>query len=111
MISSFINFSSGYYEREMAGKMGVTISELKSFYKSFFTKKGDEYLIKGEEDPILRLKTHEFIKKFGLELIPSFDKYLYQIMLEQLNGYEIDGMSDEEFKHVGGPILLSGIAN
>jgi hypothetical protein len=111
MISSFINFSSGYYEREMAGKMGVTVSELKSFYKSFFIKQGAEYLIKGEEDPILRQKTHEFIKKFGLESIPAFDKYLYQIMLEQLNGYEIDSMSDEEFKHVGGPILLSGVAN
>jgi hypothetical protein len=111
MISSFINFSSGYYEKEMAGKMGVTVSELKTFYKVFFTKQGDEYLIKGEEDPILRQKTHAFIQKFGLELIPAFDKYLYQIMLEQLNGYEIDSMSDEEFKHVGGPILLSGLAN
>lgn len=111
MISSFINFVEGHYKEETAGKMGVTISELKSFYHKFFTKNGDEFLIKGEEDPILRTQTLEFIKKFGLELIPRFDKYLYQIMLEQLNGYEVDGMSEEDFKHIGGPILLNYTSN
>ncbi len=28
-------------------------------------------------------------------------------MVEQLNGYEIDNMSEEDFCHVGGPILLN----
>ena len=107
MISSFINFVGGYYQESAAGKMGVTISELKNFYHLFFKKNGEEYLIKGEEDPILREKTSHFIKKFGLELIPRFDKYLYQIMLEQLNGYEVDGMTEEDFRHIGGPILLN----
>lgn len=111
MISSFINFVGGFYQESSAGKMGVTISELKSFYHQFFTKNGDEYLIKGEEDPVLREKTEDFIHKFGLELIPRFDKYLYQIMLEQLNGYEIDSMNEEDFKHIGGPILLNYASN
>jgi hypothetical protein len=110
IISSFINFVGGYYEKEDtsgAGKMGVTVGELKSFYHQFFTKNGNEYLIKGEEDPILREKSADFIRKFGLDQVPSFDRYLYQIMLEQLNGYEVDGMTDEDFQHVGGPILLN----
>lgn len=111
MISSFINFVGGYYEKETAGKMGVTIFELKKFYQSFFIKNGQEYLIKGEEDPILRQKTNEFIMRFGLNYVPRFDKYLYQIMIEQLNGYEIDNMSEEDFSHVGGPILLNNISN
>lgn len=111
MISSFVNFAQGHYQEETAGKMGVTISELKNFYHKFFTKNGEEYLIKGEEDTILREQTTAFIKKFGLEMIPRFDKYLYQIMLEQLNGYEVDGMSEEEFKHIGGPILLNFTSN
>ncbi len=111
MISSFINFSAGYYDQDIAGKMGVTISELKRFYDEFFKKWGEEYLIKGEDDLILRDKTVEFIKRFGLEQIPRFDKYLYQIMLEQLNGYEIDNMEEEEFKHIGGPVLLNNIVN
>jgi hypothetical protein len=111
MISSFINFVGGFYTESSAGKMGVTLSELKSFYQTFFVKSGEEFLIKGEEDPILRTQTLNFIKKFGLEQIPRFDKYLYQIMIEQLNGYEIDRMEEEEFKHVGGPILLNNTKN
>ncbi len=81
------------------------------FYHSFFNKQGEEYLIKGEEDPVLREQSVHFIKKFGLELIPGFNKYLYQIMIEQLNGYAIDNMEEEEFKHVGGPILLNNVRN
>jgi hypothetical protein len=91
--------------------MGVTISELKSFYHQFFMKNGEEYLIKGEEDPVLRLQTKNFIEKFGLTLIKKFDRYLYQIMLEQLNGYEVDNMTEEDFKHIGGPILLNFTSN
>ncbi len=111
MISSFINFVGGYFETEKRGKMGVTLSELKSFYHKFFTKNGEEYLIKGEEDPQLHEKTIEFVKQFGLEKVPAFEKYLYQIMVEQLNGYEIDGMEEEEFRHVGGPIILNTTRN
>jgi hypothetical protein len=111
MISSFINFVGGYYQESNHGKMGVTIDELKAFYHKFFTKQNEEYLIKGEEDPVLREKTAQFIEKFGLTLIPRFDQYLYQIMLEQLNGYEIDNMDEEEFKHIGGPILLNAVSN
>lgn len=111
IISSFINFVGGHYQESSAGKMGVTISELKNFYHQFFMKKGSEYLIKGEEDPVLREKAHDFILKFGLDRIPRFDKYLYQILLEQLNGYEIDGMTEEDFKHIGGPILLNYASN
>lgn len=111
MISSFINYIGGFYNVSSAGKMGVTISELKNFYHNFFIKQGEEYLIKGEEDPVLREKTLEFIKKFGLETIPDFNKYLYQIMIEQLNGYAIDNMEEEEFKHIGGPILLNNVQN
>lgn len=107
MISSFINFVGGHYQESSAGKMGVTISELTNFYHKFFKKNDNEYLIKGEEDPILREQTKLFIEKFGLTQIPRFDRYLYQIMLEQLNGYEVDGMEEEDFRHIGGPILLN----
>lgn len=107
MISSLINFVGEHYQENVAGKMGITISELKDFYHKYFNKNGNEYLIKGEEDLILREKISLFVEKFGLALIPHFDKYLYQILLEQMNGYEIDSMDTEEFRHIGGPILLN----
>ncbi len=111
MISSLINFSAGHYLDTTNGKMGVTIIELKKFYSTYFTKQNDEYLIKGEEDPILKKLIVEFLQKFGLDTIPAFEKYIYQIMVEQLNGYEIDSMEEEEFKHIGGPILLNFTQN
>lgn len=111
MVSSFINFVGGHYKEESAGKMGVTIDELRGFYHQFFRKQGKEYLIKGEEDPVLRQKTHDFIEIFGLSLVPKFDRYLYQVLLEQLNGYEVDDMETEDFRHVGGPILLNPTIN
>ncbi len=111
LISSFINFSQGTYEKEQASKMGISIKELKSFYHAFFTKNGEEYLIKGEEDKVLREKIHSFVEKFGLSKIPDFDRYLYQILLEQMNGYEVDVLSEEDFKHIGGPILLVSKSN
>lgn len=107
MISSFINFTGGHYQEAHASKMGATIIELKTFYHLFFQKVGNEYLIKGIEDSLLTEKISLFAQKFGLSLIPGFERYLYQVMTEQLNGYEIDNMSEEDFKHVGGPILLN----
>jgi len=111
LISSFINFVGGYYKNESAGKMGVTIGELKSFYHQFFIKNGQEYLIKGEEDPILKEQTVNFIKQFGFDQVPRFENYLYQVMIEQLNGYEVDNMDQEDFKHIGGPVILNDSKN
>jgi len=111
MISSFINFVGGHYKIDSSGKMGITVHELVNFYRKFFIKKNDEYLIKGEEDPILKSETLNFIKQFGLDQVPRFDNYLYQVMVEQLNGYEIDNMEAEDFKHIGGPILLNDSVN
>jgi hypothetical protein len=111
LISSFVNFSGGHLFEGSHSKMGVTIQELKTFYYNFFNKNGDEFLIKGEEDPKLKPKIIEFIEKFGLSNIPAFQVYLYQVLVEQLNGYEIDVMDEEEFRHIGGPILLNSTKN
>ncbi len=107
MISSFINFINGFYDSDAPGKMGVTVDELRRFYHAFFQKRGDEYLIKGEEDPVLRQQIGQFIQRFGLLEIPDFERYLYQIMVEQLNGYEVDKLGEEDYRHIGGPILLN----
>lgn len=111
MISSFINYNAGHYEESEAGKMGVTVSELKKFYGMHFQKQGEEYLIKGSNDQSLSESITGFTKKFGLSQVPNFEVYLHQVMVEQLNGYEVDGMTEEDFKHIGGPILLNNVQN
>lgn len=106
IISSFINFSLGNLGSENA-KMGVKVSELKKFYQKFFKKHGEEYLLKSFEDSELHPAIESFCSQFGLSTVSRIENYLYQILVEQLNGYEIDSLDAEEFKHIGGPILLN----
>jgi hypothetical protein len=106
MISSLINFLGGNLSPEARGKMGVTLSELKAFYTRYFIKNGSEYLLKGENGE-LQGSLKSFTEQFGMANIPKFPEYLFQVIVEQMNGYEIDDMTPEDFQHVGGPILLN----
>lgn len=110
MISSFINFVLGNLKKENA-KMGVSVDELRAFYKMFFFKRGEEYFIKSFEDKEIAHTFSAFSNEFGLSTVKRFENYLYQILVEQLNGYELDNLSTEDFKHIGGPILLNTTLN
>ena len=107
MLSSLINFAGGHFERADGAKMGVSLEELKGFYQRFFQKHGKEWLLKGEEEPTLHPLLNEFVAKFGLSVVPGFTVWLRQVMVEQMNSYEIDTMSDEDFRHVGGPLIFT----
>jgi len=39
------------------------------------------------------------------------DQYLYGVLSEHLSGYEFDTLAEDDFKHIGGPILLQVTAN
>ena len=110
IISSFINYTLGNLGQEHA-KMGVKVAELKTFYQRFFFKRGEEYLLKSFEDEELGKLITEFCSQFGLVTVPRIENYFYQILVEQLNGYEIDNLDEEEFRHIGGPILLNESLN
>jgi len=49
----------------------------------------------------------KFLNDFGMEKILYGKDYLYNILLQHFEGYEFDKMADDEFKHVGGVILLN----
>ncbi len=111
LISSFINFCLGHFNGDDVNKMGVSISELKEFYKIFFVKKEDEYLIKPMDDNQTLKLIQEFVTQFGMQEIPDFAMYLHGILSEHLSGYELETLSDEDFQHIGGPILLNSLQN
>lgn len=106
LISSFINFSLGNSLDKDVNKLGLTISELKSFIESFFTKNGNEYLLMPLAQEEMSLKINEFIQAIFSQNIDGFDIYLHGVLSEHLSGYEFDQLEDEDFTHVGGPILL-----
>lgn len=107
LISSYVNFSLGNFSEGNANKMGVTINELKKFTKLYFDKLENEYLIKPSNDEEIINNTNKFIEKFGFNEIPGIYDFIYGILNENLNGYELDDLAADDFKHVGGPIILN----
>lgn len=99
IISSFINYS---LKHETANKMGLSIAEFKTFIDKSFIVNGDEHILKGQD----QLDLTGYSEKYGFNIVGQFEDYLYGIMCEHLNGYDFMSLSEEDFAHVGGPILL-----
>jgi hypothetical protein len=112
LISSLINFSLGTNHQGEMNKMGLTVVELKKFVSDFFVKEVDgDHVPAFLDSNSLSLKIQKFNRDYGLSTIDGMDLYMHGILDEQLSGYHFNELDDEEFKHVGGPILLNTTAN
>lgn len=111
LISSFINYSLGNWSSQNVNKMGVTISELREFFKAFYTKNDGEHMLNSFSSKEIQKTINDFIVSFGFESIKGMDRYLYGVLSEHLSGYDFDTLDNEDFKHIGGPILLNYIKN
>ena len=107
IISSFMNFSLAPQKKINSAKLGLTIEELKEFVAKYFIKLESEYSLKMHTDTELSKRIHDFVSSYGLDAVDGVEDYLYGIIYENLSGYDYDSLDEEEFKHVGGPILLS----
>lgn len=104
ILSSFINYTLGKLGSE-SPKMGVTIAELKKFYSEYFDKEDKEYEVKTISE--IGPKINEFKEKFGMSNVKGIEKYVYSVIQDQMNGYEVDSLTDEDYAHIGGPIILT----
>jgi hypothetical protein len=107
LISSFINYCLGHYQQSDVNKMGLSIDEFQKFIKTYFKKAADEYYLLPFESEIMQKQLVLFTESFGLSIVPNFVNYLYGVLSEHLSGYEFDGLANEDYQHVGGPILLA----
>ena len=92
----------GYFQDSKDNKLGISIEE----YKLFSEKILDENKNSVNQDKKLN-QMDEFLAAFGLNQIPGMDDYFMEILIDQLEGYRYNELKDEEFKHVGGPIILN----
>ncbi len=106
IISSFINFSLNPVKGSQ-GKLGLTVTEFKTFYEKYFNFVGGEYSLKMITDLEIQKMLVEFSETYGLNEVVDFHEYLYGILYENLSGYEYHSLEDKDFEHVGGPILLT----
>ena len=94
IISNLANFTLGYYKEasQAVGKLGVTLTEYKTFAQKAL-----------KED----LDIKAFQDKFGLGEVFQFPLYIKNLLKNHLVGHNFEKMSDEEFRYVGGPIILA----
>lgn len=105
LLSSFANhFLSSFNEKNTSStsKLGLTIEEYKRFSSGIITSEGEFVLT-----PELFKKIQHFAESFGLNQVYDFNNYMQDLLKTQLVGYDLDQMNDEDFKHVGGPIILT----
>lgn len=106
LLSSFANHLIGSYDKEKnpggSPKMGLTIEEFKKFTVMILTKQGTVL-------PEQQLSSHidSFRKQFGFFGVKGFGAYLRSVLTMQLEGYDYENLAIEDYRHVGGPILLS----
>ncbi|MCO4793386.1 MAG: hypothetical protein KC493_06735 [Bacteriovoracaceae bacterium] len=102
LMSTFANFVLGNFDKENVNRMGLTVDEYKRFSDGLMA---DGKVDKNSENG---QKIDAFIEKFGMNNVLGLDNYLLGILTEQMEGYDYTNLSTEDFKHVGGPILLVG---
>ncbi|MCR9205881.1 MAG: DUF6178 family protein, partial [Halobacteriovoraceae bacterium] len=107
LISSFANMllvEKGLLKQEVVdqGKLGLTILEFKSFCQLCLNSEG---LLKSD----LVKQLSGFKKGFGFESLEGFDEYFLDLLRSQIVGYDYENLSEDDFAHVGGPIILKGV--
>jgi hypothetical protein len=102
LLSSFANFFLGTYDEKNTSKLGLTIDEFKKFAQIIVTSEGKFVLT-----PELYKKIQNFADTFGLNTVFDFNNYLQDLLKSQLEGYDFLTMEDEDYQHIGGPIILT----
>ncbi|MBL7666153.1 MAG: hypothetical protein JNM93_13540 [Bacteriovoracaceae bacterium] len=111
LLSSFANFSLGNYQNKDVNKMGLTTSEFKKFIDAHFELVDGNHKLRASSDKNLQKKVQDFAEAYGFGVVKKFEAYLYEILDENLSNYNFNDLKDEDFRHVGGPILLNTLKN
>lgn len=106
LLSSFANHLIGSYDREKnpqgSPKMGLTIEEFKKFASMVLTQDWEL-----EDNQTLDSQITSFRKQFGFTTVKGFSEYMREVLSQQLLGYDYANLKHEDYRHVGGPIILS----
>ncbi len=102
LLTSFANFRLGHFKDGMPQRMGLTIDEFKTFVAPFTNEEGEISLSDDLKEGI-----KVFLTTFGMDQIAGMEAYFAYLVQSHLDGYDYQGLAFDEFKHVGGPILLN----
>lgn len=107
LLSNFANYYLSSFNEKPAdatsAKLGLTVDEYRAFSQGIISPSEGKFIL----TPELFKKIQNFTETYGLNQVFDFNNYLQDLLKSQLEGYDLDGMSDEDYKHVGGPIILT----
>lgn len=95
LISCFANYHLGYFENQKNRKLGISIPDAKKFFNEAIIQAG------------INEKIVAFLKSFGLGEILGLPLYLNKILKDHLEGIDLELLGPQDFKHVGGPVILT----
>lgn len=99
IISNLVNYSLDKFSSADGPKMGVTIDEYKEFSRKFI-----------ENEEALKETIDGFLSQFGLSEVNGAEVYLFDITMDQMSGYVLADLTEDEFKHLGGPIIFNTLS-
>lgn len=94
LLSCFFNTNLGKLNSEDDKKLGITVEE---FNEVLFKIKNDEVNIP------------QFLKSFGMDKVTLANEFLEYLIDDHLGGYDLAELQLEDYKHVGGPLILNYI--
>lgn len=102
VLSSLANYMIGNLGPKSKNKMGLTTDEFLKWASSMVGNDGKIRDKKGLTKEMLK-----FMQEYGLDQINGFSSYLMGLVLIHLEGYDYSSLRLEDFKHVGGPVILN----
>ncbi|MBK25810.1 MAG: hypothetical protein CME70_17555 [Halobacteriovorax sp.] len=100
LLTSMANFKLGQLDTDEK-KLGLTVNEYREF--AGMVTSGESLLSASELNKVL----DSFVQKFGLVQVGGIKYYLLTLLEKHMSGYDFSELPEEDFKHVGGPILLN----
>ena len=107
LLSNFANFYLSSFSEINShvpnGKLGLTVDEYKKFSQGIISPSESKFIL----TPELFKKIQKFSETYGLNQVFDFNNYLQDLLKSQLEGYDLDHMEEDDYKHIGGPIILN----
>ncbi len=95
LISCFANYHLGHLENPKNRKLGISISDARKFFNEVISTPG------------INERLEAFLSSFGMGNISGLSKYLNKILKDHLEGIDLNILGNQDFKHVGGPVILN----
>jgi hypothetical protein len=101
LLGSFAHSLLGTFSDSNSHKLGLTIDEYKKFASFIVNNEGE---IKSDDE--FMTKVDLFLNSFGLDKVDNIKLFFIGIISDQMSGYQFQNLEKDEFKHVGGPVIL-----